>query len=78
MKTLLIVPISKVGTTGQAFGLVDPDHKKVLYQHFCSSSGYAYGDLIGAGREDRLNELTVLYGKYEILEDYRNTDFIRN
>lgn len=79
MKQLLIVPTSKVGVIGQAFGLIDPDSKKVLYQQYCSSEVYAYGDLMGNERGDRiLNYLTATYGKYEILEDYKNINFIRN
>ena len=77
MKVLLIVPISKESRLGQAFGLVDPDSKKILYTHFCSSSGYAYGDLIGLGRTDRELELSSLYGEYKIREKYGNTEFIK-
>lgn len=79
MKQFLIVPTSKVGITGQAFGLIDPDSKEVLHEQYCSSEIYAYGDLMGNERGDSiLNYLTGTYGKYEILEDYKNTNFIKN
>ncbi len=37
-----------------------------LYSHWCSSKGFAHGDLIGR-RENRQEELKEKYGVYEVI-----------
>lgn len=64
MKLKIKLLRSGYGDEEGVYGLVAEDGE-VLYTHFCSNRGYAYGDLYGR-RPDRQEVLKERYGVVEI------------
>lgn len=71
MKVLHIEVLNNGGPGWLHCGLIDKDNPPegyegtLLYDHLCSSNGFALGDLI-ARRPERITELKEKYGEFEV------------